>query len=92
MRPDLQTLHTTHTWSQSNASGLDDVEVCIEVEDVLGELSASPNNATDLDAPQHQVVDSQVLINGKLKSKACTVADFTKYGMHSGSTDQLHHI
>ena len=71
-------------------SGLDDAEVHIEVEDALGELSASPDNSTNSDISQHQIVKSQVHINGKLQSKAHAVANFTKYGKHTGSTDCLH--
>jgi hypothetical protein len=73
-------------------SGLDDAEVRVEVEDALGELSTPPDSSTDLDAPQRRVVESQILINGKLKSKARVLADFAKYGKHSGSTDRLRRV
>lgn len=69
--------------------GLDDAEVCIEVEDALGELSTLPDSSIDLDAPQCWVVESQILINRKLKPKAHVLADFAKYRKHSGSTDRL---
>jgi hypothetical protein len=67
-------------------SGMDDAEVRVEVEDALGELSTPPDSS---DTPQHRVVESQILINGKLKSKACLLADFAKYGKYSGSTNRL---
>jgi hypothetical protein len=73
-------------------SGLDDAEVHIEVEDALGGLSASSDITTNLDTPQRRVVESQVLINGKLKSKARVLADFAKYGKHVGSTDRLRRV
>jgi hypothetical protein len=73
-------------------SGLDDAEVRVEVEDALGELSTPLDSSTDLDAPQRRVVESQILVNGKLKSKARVLADFAKYGKHSGSTDRLRRV
>lgn len=70
--------------------GLDDsdAEVRVEVEDALGELSTD----LDSDVPQRRVVESQILINGKLKSKARVLADFAKYGKHTGSTDRLRRV
>jgi hypothetical protein len=73
-------------------SGLDDAEVRVEVEDALGELSNDSNHLDSSYAPQHRVVESQILINGKLKSKARLLADFAKYGKHSGSTDRLRRV
>jgi hypothetical protein len=70
-------------------SGVDDAEVHVEVKDALGELSTPPDSS---DALQCWVVESQILINGKLKSKAHLLADFAKYRKYSGSTDCLHHV
>ena len=84
-------VHGANTDATPN-SGLDDAEVRIEVEDALGELSTLPDSSTDFDPPQRWVVESQILINGKLKSKARVLADFPKYGKHSGSTDRLRRV
>jgi len=85
-------IHSIHGANQgpNSDSGLDNAEVHIEVKDALGELSASSDITTNSDTPQCRVVESQVLISGKLKSKAHMLADFTKYGKHAGSTDCLH--
>ena len=77
----------------SSESGLNDAEMRVEVEDAVAELSTSPIDTTYLpDPPQRRVVESQVLINGKPKSKARALADFNKYGKHTGSTDRLRRV
>jgi hypothetical protein len=74
-------------------SGLNDADVRVEVEDAVAELSACPDNtAASSNSPRSQAVESQVLINGNMKSKARALADFNKYGKHTGSTDRLRRV
>jgi len=64
----------------------DSAETHAEVENALGKLSSTDNAAT---LPQNWVIESEVLINRKMKSKAKAVADFGKYRKCAGSTDHL---
>jgi hypothetical protein len=75
-----------HRAESTAATDTGDNETRVEVEDAFGEL----DTATLL--PQDQIIKSEVLINGKLKSKARALADFGKYGKRAGSTDRLRHV
>lgn len=73
----------------SNGSVDPDVaETRVEVEDALGELEIV--DATN--ASQKQNVETNVLVNGKLKSKARVLAEFSKYRKRAGSTDRLRRV
>ena len=66
-----------------------DAEARVEVEDALGELESTEAATTTL---QKQKVDAHVLVDGKLKSKARALAEFSKYRKRVGSTDHLRRV
>ena len=63
-----------------------DTEARIEVEDALGELETTEAAMSTL---QEQKVNAHILVNGKLKSKARALAEFSKYRKQVSSTDRL---
>ena len=66
-----------------------DTEAHIEVEDALGELETTKAATSTL---QEQKVNAHILVNGKLKSKARALVEFSKYRKRVSSTDRLRHV
>ncbi|PPQ92922.1 LOW QUALITY PROTEIN: hypothetical protein CVT25_006605 [Psilocybe cyanescens] len=72
--------------NSEGSADLDAAETRIEVEDALGELKTTDAAVIAL---QSWKVETEIVINRKLKSKARILAEFSKYRKCVGSTDRL---
>jgi len=73
----------------SDGSANPDVaETRIEVEDALGELEI----VDAANASQKRNIETNIFVNGKFKSKARALAEFSKYRKRAGSTDRLRRV
>jgi len=64
-----------------------DAHLCIEVEDSLGELTLSDEDAVELQSPQ--VVMKKIIINGKLTAKGQALSQYSTFRKFVSSTDCL---
>ena len=78
-----------HSAASVAVTNTDSAETRVEVENALVDLDSADISTI---SSQNQIIESEVLINGKMKSKAKELADFSKYGKRAGSTDRLRRV